>query len=772
MVAVGSIWIPLPREDFALSNLLSMRIVDRRGLLLRECLSTGEGFARWTPLGEMAPALVQATVAVEDRRFRFHPGVDPLAVGRSILENIRAGAFRSGGSTLTQQVIRNVYHHPRTVPSKLLEMWYALRLERMLTKDEVLEQYLNRAPYGNQLLGAQSAARAYFGKPARDLSLAESAFLAGLPNAPSAFNPRKSHDAAVARQRVVLRRMREQGIIDDDAYALALAQPLSVLGPENAMRAPHATNMILARYEAMPAVREVRTTLDYPLQQQVQQFMRTRIAALSRRNVTNAAVVVIDNRSMGVRVLAGSVDYFDSLHSGAVNGAIALRQPGSAIKPFMYSLALERGQSPAEVIPDVPSAFPDHDGDYVPENYDRKYHGPVRLRVALACSYNVPAVRVLRTVGTELFLNRLLAAGLTTLTHPADYYGFGLTLGNGEVTLLDLTAAYALFAHGGTWRPPVLVLDARAGDGAVLESADEQALLHPPHQVLDPRAAFLLTDILGDPVARRPAFGSWFRFPFPCAVKTGTTKDYRDNWTLGYTPAYTVGVWVGNFDGSAMHGVSGVSGAGQLFTDIMMLLHSPPQGMPPGDFAIPSGLRRERVCTLSGALPGPACRSTVEEWRRDEDPPRPLCPFHRMFRVRGGDGVWRPRVFALLPPEYAGWVESQHMPLPPAGARPMGSAEHRHPEGATQRLAIVAPRSGELYKLDPVLRRDYQSIRIVGSVPAACSDVRVRIDRSSEMAYREGGVGWQLRPGRHQLQLVARRSGDTVESDPVTIIVE
>jgi penicillin-binding protein 1C len=768
-----SVKIPLPAEDFGREAPQSLRIVDRHGVLLRECLNDNESRAQWVPLEEVAPVMVQATIAIEDRRFNLHPGVDPFALARALVGNLRAMSFRSGGSTITQQVIRNVYHHPRTIAYKMLELWDALRLEQMMSKRDILEQYLNRVPYGNQLVGVEKASRMYFGKPAKDLSLAESAFLAGLPNAPSVLNPKRNLSTAIARQRRVLRRMFTEGFIQKDDLDRALDQPLDVHQSGSPFLAAHVTDMVLEQFRRTPGVRLIRTAIDASLQRVIEILVSTRVASLARKNVSNGAVVVLDNTSGEIRALVGSADYFDSAHNGNVNGALALRQPGSAIKPLMYALALERGFTGADVLPDLPTAFPQFGGDYVPDNYDRRYHGPVRLRTALACSYNIPAVRVLHAVGKESFLARLREAGLTTLTEDAEHYGYGLTLGNGEVTLLALTNAYAALANRGEWKPTRLVLSVVGANGEAIPTAADSAGLSPSRQVYDEKASFQITDILSDPVARRPAFGAWFRFPFACAVKTGTTKDYRDNWTVGYTDRYTVGVWVGNFDGSTMRGVSGVSGAGPLFSDIMILLHTPPTGFPSSGFTVPAGLQRTTVCTLSGLRPGKYCRHMMDEWFLEGAGPTLTCTMHQAFHLRDMKGGYMTRIYQVLPPEYADWAESQHLPRPPVGAvRINEDLSHQSRVGQQTGIAIVNPRDGDWYRLDPILRHEFQQVKIVGAIPAGCRNVKLRIDRTAEREYTEGGVPWILEKGKHVFQLVGMLDGREVESRSVTLSVD
>jgi penicillin-binding protein 1C len=765
LIALGSLFIPLPGERFQKQNIQSLRVFDRRNVLLREFLNDEQGRGAWKSPDEVSPALLQATVAVEDKRFPCHPGIDPIALVRAFTTNVRAGALRSGGSTLTQQVIRNVYHHPRTLFNKLLEMWYALRLERMMSKREILEHYINRAPYGNQLFGVEAASRWYFGKPARDLSLAEAALIAGLPNAPSILNPNVNPQEATARSHLVLARMLEQQLISADEYQRALEQPLRILPPQANFRAPHFVEMVAHHLRADPDIVSAQTSLDFALQSEIQWLIRGHLATLAKRNVTNASVVVLENNTRSVRALVGSIDFFDESHQGQVNGALALRQPGSSIKPFTYGVALESGFSPAQILADVPTQIPDVHGDYIPQNYDRHYHGPVRLRTALACSYNVPAVRVAQQLGVEAILDRLHRAGFESLAQPASFYGYGLTLGNGEVTLLELTNAYASLANKGRWMPVRLLESIRHPGG--VEQADESptASAQQARVIFDERVAYVLTDILSDPAARKPAFGNAFHFPFRCAVKTGTTKDYRDNWTVGYTSEYTVGVWVGNFNGSPMRGVSGITGAGQIFSDIMMLLH---RNNPPGDFSVPVGLQKLEVCPRSGMLPTHACGKSIIEWFQKGKEPVQRCSVHQTFEVTTETGGRTPRVYEVFRPEFSAWAEEERIPRVPANATPV---RMENPAGKHSQPIILYPNNGDQFKLDPILRPEYQSVKIVGVAPEKSTSVNVRVD-NDVLDFKPAGVWWSLKRGKHTLQLEAM-VGDTKQiSKPVAIEVD
>jgi penicillin-binding protein 1C len=800
---IASLYIPLPKQDFSKESVHSLRVFDRNGILLREFLNDQEGRGQWKPLAQIAPDMINATIAVEDRRYWHHVGVDPLAIVRAMYEDIKAGAMKAGGSTITQQVLRNIEHRPRTVVNKAIEAWQALRLERMMTKNEILEQYLNRAPYGNQLTGIEAASRYYFQKPAADLSLAEAAFLAGLPNAPTSFNPYENFHGSLQRQKIVLRRMLDQKLVARDTYERAMLQPVQLTPPEVNFRAPHAVQMAEAEFHDRPDVASITLTIDYPLQQSIQWAVRSHLSQLKQKNVTNAAVVVIENRTGAIRALVGSANFFDENIEGQVNGATALRQPGSSVKPFMYVRALEGPYTPATVLPDVPTHIPDDRGDYIPENYDRRYHGPVRLRTALACSYNVPAVRTIQTVGIGTLYQSMQLVGITSLTQPVEYYGYGLTLGNAEVSLFELTNAYRTFPNLGVWNPSHLIQSVVSLEGHQRTTPDGVWEHENPRHVYDERAAYLITDILKDYVARRPAFGNAFHFPFECAVKTGTTKDYRDNWTLGFTSEYTVGVWAGNFNAAPMHGVSGVTGAGQIFYDVMMLVHD---HSTPADFLVPDGLVRVAICPISGLLPNANCGNTIKEIFIRGKEPKTRCTIHQAFRVTAEDGTTHDRVYEIFPDEYRSWAADERIPSPPVGAIPVAAVNSpltaRDPRFTvnsklpidnsqsairnrqsdvsipqstirnSQLFRILSPLSGDIFKLDPVLRPEYQSIKVLAAIPQQFTEVKLVVNKKEKLPIDAAGTWWTLKKGTQRLQLEAKEKNRTVTSKPITIQVD
>ena len=567
-----------------------LRILDRSGRLLYEVVDAQRGASSPVPLDDIAASLRLATIAVEDASFESNPGLEPLALARAAWSDLQAGRVVAGGSTITQQLARLRYlpddeRSQQSILRKLHEAWLAIHLTVSLGKQQVLEQYLNTAPYGNFAVGAEAAAGIIFGKPARELSLAEAAFLAGLPQAPADYDPFTHPAAARARQSIVLDRMVHQGFITPSAAEAARAEPLQLNPTPYPIQAPHFVELVRDALAATdpPPDGAIRTTLDLDLQTTVERAISHHLSTLDPvHDLTDAAVVVLDSRTGEILALAGSADYFDPQRDGQVNLAVAPRQPGSAFKPVVYAAAFETGRySPATILDDVRTPFTTRHGElYVPENYDRRFHGRVPVRVALASSFNVPAVSTLADVGLPTVLSLAHDMGLTPLaTNNPERYDLSLALGGGEVRLLDLTAAYATFADGGIYHAPRLLLAAPA--------RLSDSLADPPNavrRVVSPETAWLITDILADDAARAPGFGAHgvLELDRPAAVKTGTTSDFRDNWTVGYTPELTVGVWAGNADNHPMQDVSGVTGAAPLWHDVLTaaLANLPPTSFP------------------------------------------------------------------------------------------------------------------------------------------------------------------------------------------------
>ena len=680
---------PIPRAP-------SRTILDRNGVVLYEPLSQNGTRGEW--LNDVPANVERATIAAEDRRFRHHFGLDPIAIARAAAHDVRHFALVEGGSTITQQVAKLLLDSPdRGVVSKMREAIVALRLERKYSKGEILALYVNLAPYGNQIQGVARASQHYFGCSPEDLTPAQAAFLAALPRRPGDV------------QRALRRQER-----------VAPGERLRFATRSRGVLAQHFIERVLEQTSAP----RIETTLDSRLQREVQGIIAAHRDDLLRHGAHSAAVAVMDNATGEWLAWEGSGDYFGTNFGGAIDGVVALRQPGSAMKPFTYALAFERGDSPASVLADVPQSFPTAEEGvvYTPRNYDGEYRGPLRARAALAGSENVPAVVLLSRIGSPSLLRFLRRAGFTDLQKTADYYGLGLTLGDAEVRLDQLIAAYSVLARGGTWIAPRMLRNGGAP-------------APPPARLLSPRTSFWITDILSDSHAREFIFGSGgsLDFPFPVAVKTGTSQAYRDNWTIGYTREVTVGVWVGNFDRTELRNSSGVTGAGPIFHDVMLAAakHGAESIVDP-----PPNVERAPVCALSGLRPSLHCPAVETEWVASEAPVE-FCSWHH-----DGSIAW--------PDEYRAWAKTKF------GETRIATAK---PATRTAALKVTNPPNGATYLIDPTLRSKYQTLSLRAASHAA---VEWRVDD------RRVSPQWPLAPGKH---VISATDGDG-HHDEVRIYVK
>jgi 1A family penicillin-binding protein len=676
--AYYALTLPPPEELGARTLFASTKIYDRNGELLYEVFDASAGRRTMVPINEIPDDLIDATVATEDKTFYSNPGFDPLAILRSLWLNLTQGEIVSGASTITQQLVKTIFLSPeQTFTRKIAEAVLAQEITRRYTKDQILEIYLNEIYYGNMAYGIEAAAETYFGKTARSLTLAEASLLAGLPQSPSIYDPYTNLEAAKERQRVVLRLMAKQGYISQSEANAAWDEELSFVPLRVEMKAPHFVVYVIKlledKYGTEMVYRgglQVHTTLDLQMQDVAQEVARERVAELADRHVTNAALVAIVPQTGEIRVMLGSIDFWNEEIDGQVNVALALRQPGSSIKPVNYLAAFEKGWTPATLIMDVRTEFPNPPGPpYVPQNYDGKEHGPVLVRQALACSYNIPAVKTLQFVGVPAMIDMAGRLGITSFTEP-ERYGLSLTLGGGEVTLLEHTGAYAVLANGGLRIPPVAISSVEDSQGRVIEEYQPPA----GEQAISPQHAYLITNILSDNEARTPAFGpdSPLRLSRPAAAKTGTTDDWRDSWTMGYTPDLVVGVWVGNSDNTPMDHVAGSTGAGHIWHDFMerVLANTPPR-----DFPIPTGLVSAEICARSGLAPTELCPQTRTEIFVDGTAPTEPDNIYQRIGICTASGqratefcppeLVEERIFEVYPEEYREWAERAGIPQPP-----------------------------------------------------------------------------------------------------------
>jgi len=617
---------------------LATKIYDRNGNLLFDIFVSQNRTA--VPLNEIPKYLQQATISIEDKNFYTHQGVNPIGgMLRAVVATL-ANQKLQGGSTITQQLVKSALLSPeRTITRKIKEIILAYWVEAIYSKDKILELYLNQVPYGGTAWGVESAAERYFNKSVKDLTLAQAALLAGLPQAPTYYSPFGANPQyAKTRQSEVLRRMVDDRYITEEQAQQATSEPLEYT-QDTGLKAGHfvmyVKQQLVDKYGERLVERgglKVTTTLDLDIQEYAQATVSAEVAKLKSYKVSNGAALITKPSTGEILAMIGSTDYF-ATPSGSYNVTTALRQPGSSIKPINYAIGIDRHiVTPATMFLDIPTCFGVvNQPVYCPKNYDGQFHGPVQLRMALGNSYNIPAVKMLRLNSVEAMVASASAFGLGTLKDPKNY-GLSLTLGGGEVHMTDMAEAFGVFANGGIRKDLVSILKVTDKDGKTLyehqdanldKDVPSQLLLTGP-RVISNETAFLISHILLDNNARSGAFGSNSELVIPghaVSVKTGTTDDLRDNWTIGFTPQYLVAVWVGNNDNTPMNPwlVSGVTGAAPIWHDLMVKVLSGKPDIWPKQ---PDGIVGARICSVSGLLP-------------PNDGDDPGCPIRFEYFIKG-----------------------------------------------------------------------------------------------------------------------------------------
>ncbi len=787
IIVIVFLWLfwdlPSPENLESYATTSSSLVYDQYGRLLFEFPPPYTGSHTPVPLTDIPTTLQQATVAIEDKDFFSNPGYDFTGIMRAVWFNLRHDDAVMGGSTSTQQLVRNLMftsgeRTELTLRRKMRELFLAVRITRRYNKDQILEYYLNETYYGNMAYGVEAAAQSYYGKHVRDLDLAECAMLAVLPQAPALWNPLENLTEAKFRQAIVLDRMFEEGYITKTQADLAKNETLYFAAVRFPIRAPHFVMYVRRHLEQELGLSllqsgglHIHTTLDIDLNETARDMMRYRLSLLATchhqeecppggYNVRNAAVLVMAPDTGAVLAMVGSPDYFSVRISGALNGTTTLRQPGSTIKPITYAAAFGLGEiTPASMMLDVRTAFVTREGNpYVPLNYDLTFRGPVRMREALASSYNLIAVKVLDTIGVETMTNLARRMGITTFDDP-DKMGLALALGGGEVNLMELVTAYAVFANGGYAITPRVVeyVDDTNGNRLWTDGCLEGT--HPclNEKVLDPRVVYLITDILNDDLARIPTFGesSDLKLTRPAAVKTGTTTDFRDNWTVGYTPNLITGVWVGNADNEMMKQVTGITGAAPLWHDVMEVALSE---MPVAEFTQPEGLVKREVCAVSGKLPNPDCPHRIMEYIIAGTEPDETCGLHQKI----GD-----QLYLILPPEAQSWALDHSIPQPPES--------DSSPSNNVVSLILTRPDRGARYRLDSAVPRDVQKIEISAAARGRFDQVTLLLNGNPLAVFTAPpyAVYWQLELGQHEFRAVGvTAEGGEVWSDPVRIDIQ
>lgn len=741
----------------------SVRITDRSGRTLYEALTSYTGGRNLVvPLANLPRSLLDATVATEDATFYTNPGIEPVGIVRAVFINLQGGQTLSGGSTITQQVARTLLmepdeRHERTLRRKIREAVLAWQLTQRYSKDEILAIYLNQTYYGGMNYGAEAASQTYYGVPAGQMTLAQAAMLAGIPQSPGLYNPFINPEPALTRRGVVLGLMLKQGLISKQDYDNAMQEPLYLASAESPMEAPHFVMQVRARLDEMYTPEQiramgglmVRTTLDLNYQTIAEraidrQLFGSGTVSQEKNNMNNAAAVVMDPTSGEILALVGSPDYFDSEHHGAIDMTITPRQPGSALKPFIYALAMDPSAAeqwtPATMLLDVSTNFVTENGkSYVPSDYDLQEKGPVLARTALASSLNIPAVATLQHVGVDRLADLFLQMGLDDSGLRGK--DISLALGGGEISLLDLTDAYAMLAAGGCAHAPVRILSISDGSGNEIYTHNPST----PVCVLDERTAWLISDILSDDSARLQGFSanSILNIGRPAAAKTGTTSNFHDNWTVGYTPDLTVGVWVGNASNEAMTNVSGISGAGPIWNGIMRSILT---GLPERSFIRPEGLTQVKICALSGLLPTAACPYTRLEWFINGTEPTQPDTIYRL--VSGADGS--PVTVLDLPVTARAWATEHGLAL---WSDVAGGTSALTPAA---QVTISSPQDGSLYYLTSKLPESDQQIEV--QVHSVVSGAEIRLYADGQLVHSGAGdqLSWfmPLSAGKHQLYAV------------------
>lgn len=693
------IWlIPFPKEK--LNPPPSTIVLDRNGKMLRVFLSPEEMWQIPVAVEKISPTLKKAVIGYEDKYFYWHFGINPIALIRAAIVNLKAGRVVQGGSTLTMQVARMMEPKERTIPNKLIEMFRALQLELRYSKDEILMFYFNLAPYGGNIVGVGAASYLYFNKSPDQLSLGECALLATIPNSPNQHRPDIDLQSTQKARAKVLKILRDSGKITPQQFEEALSEPIPEKRYDLPFLIPHLSTKLLQIYSQNSIF---ETTIDGTIQQLSTAILQTHLTPLQRQGINNGAIVIIENQAQQVLAMVGSYDFFDQQNQGQVNGAMSPRSPGSALKPFIYALGMEHGLiAPQSLLYDIPVEY----AGYRPINYDETYHGVVTAEAALIRSLNVPAVNLTAQLGENGIYYFLKAAGVSTLPMAKEHYGLSLILGGCEVTLLELTNLYSGLANGGRFRKYRFLKN----------QPEEQG-----QQLLSESACYIMSEMLSQ--LRRPDLpASWeFSMNLPkIAWKTGTSYSHRDAWSIGYTPQYTIGVWVGNFDGKGVPALVGAEVAAPILFSLFTALEKSSDHR---WFVQPASVSRRQVCAVSGMPLSKNCASAKDELYLPGISPNQSCNIHQLILVNKKTGKrlcphcrsgrkYEEKIVEQWPVEIATWLERNGYPIEKlpghfAGCSKLASGE---------KPVIRSPSDNTEFKIRPTVALKYQKILLDASV--------------------------------------------------------
>lgn len=752
----------------------TLYLQDRNGRFLGETGAVKEDEYGYWPLATLPPRIVAATLAVEDRRFKSHPGVDPAAVIRAFWQNARTGKRLSGASTLAMQVARMQSPGPRRYYRKATEALTALFLTWRYGREAVLRHYLKIVPYGNRIHGIAYAARRYFDKPVEDLSWAEIAFLAAIPQAPARMNPFSflGHQAATQRGKRILDLLLTTHQLSKEEYELASNQLQKIIIPNWGQRPLEGLHVILRLGKMLntPEIRQrlnerpiVKTTLDLDLQEEVTRKTCKALEIWRLEGAGNGAVIVLDRKTNEVLAWVGSNDYFDEAHAGAIDYTSVPRSPGSSLKPFIYALALDRGIiTPATILNDLQR------GAGGITNADDAFMGPMLPRMALANSRNVPAANLLNWLGVEQGYDFLRDLGLHNSTQPARQYGLGLAIGGLPVTLEQLVQAYTVFSQEGRL------------EDLVWYNGQPRAV---SRRLLTEETARIIALILSDPLARLPSFARMgaMEYPFPVAIKTGTSSRFRDAWSIAFTSRYVIGVWFGDPDFQPMNHLTGYRSAAELTQQVLLGLHQDQlQGLMNYGFPPPRGYQSSRLCAISGLLATNACDRVIEEWFRPGSGPVEYCKSHVLLAIDRRDNLpampltpmefVEVRPFLDLPPQYAEWAAAADLPcLPP----PREDLSVMVSDSSAQkiRVTITAPENDLRLLRDPETPVENSTLALKVNVNSPVPQLLWYVDQQPfQLVDYPYSVRWTARPGEHIFQV--RVPNSTVASAPIRVVVQ
>lgn len=782
---------PFSKEELQKNESRVLKIYDRNNILLANLFPEYGGFYKEVKYSDLPQNLIEAVISAEDKNFFKHKGIDYKAILRAFISNLLNRKIVSGGSTITQQLSKSIINRERNYINKFYEALDSIRLEKNLTKEEILTEYLNRIFFGNNCYGIGAAAELYFKKEVKDLNINESVILASIIKSGTKFNPYKYEERLHLRKIYVLGQMKNNNYIKEEEYNNHINENITIYKNKEkyTFKAPHFVMYIKDSLDKLKYsnITEVKTTLDYKMQKEASLVISNASQSLHSFNVRNISCVILNAKTGEVLSMIGSMDYFDKETDGSVNGAIALRQPGSALKPFLYAYLFDKGESPASVIGDIKTYINSPGGDYIPENFDRKYRGPVTIRDALANSLNIPAVRWLSKYSLKDFQNILLKSGLRSIDKNPDYYGYSLVLGSAEVRLIDLASAYTIFPNSGIFINHYSAVSLKKENGEIFYFP-KKSYTH--KRVISEESAYLINKILSDRNARMGSFRSYrgLIYPFSIAIKTGTSKGSRDAWAIGYTKDYIVGLWLGDFKGSEMINITGGNGAVPILYDLFSMLN---KSQKETKWHKPKDIIEREICLISGKLRGEFCKETRLEEFSISNVVKDECDVHNLYIKINSDGSFDKKVFLNLPSEYNYWLKERQIEKPTSewimakntyaynvnqinNLNNLNSLNNQNK--INERISITSPTDNSIYKIDSTLPLEYQNIFISSYIPKNIIEANLYCNEeiiANIEELKNGSVIWNLKKGDYTFYIKAINSnGNDIKSPNINIFIQ